>query len=631
MPGTAPSTVLPDWIKPLPERFGNDDIVYLQNKGALTIPEEQLRDELLRAYAKFNHPFIPLIDLHQFVRTVSQYDGSQPVSLLLFQAIMFTGIATVDMASLNAAGYNSRREARRAFYNRTRLLYDLDYEDDSTAQVQALLLMTFWREDRDGRKETHHWIEVAVSLAQKIGLHRDLDVSPKSNPRSQQLRRRIWWSIYMRDMQIALGTGTSTRIKDVDFNVPMLQPSDFEMETGSDAAFTTFDCPVMQDGYQQLQLATLCVEMVKLSLCISHMLSLRHGGLASQGGLQTARMLFKEPPSPDDDHFAACDNAFRAWELSLPEAVRYIAPTEQDVQSGNDCVILSRTFLYLLRCAAISYLHSPRLSQLSSLAPSPAILAEIQVSRMNVRNTAASITALMVSLQSLRLIRFLPSPTITILVPAIATHLQDVLAPGESLSLKSLRDFSLCMQLMSTLREMYAAADYSTAFLQNAIQRADWRADAGLGTGGTDEERQRFEELPSQRRSSFKERRVSTPSQSAGSRPFTTTSGDADADHAAQRHNSEALVPVGMNDALHMGNMFGPSPPQMFDGMDTVSHRHSLPMPLPNGTTPNANIDFDLGAMQGEGNEFALDTTWLMGLDAHSMVMMGHDGSPGLR
>jgi hypothetical protein len=103
----APHLALPAYIKPLPSRFGNDDITYLQNKGALAVPDRELRNELLRSYAEYMHPFMPLLDLHRFVRIIDQNDGVQQVSLLLFQAVMFAGIATVELRFLEAAGHST--------------------------------------------------------------------------------------------------------------------------------------------------------------------------------------------------------------------------------------------------------------------------------------------------------------------------------------------------------------------------------------------------------------------------------------------------------------------------------------------------------------------------------------------
>ena len=117
-----PSGQLPRFIKPLPVKIGPEEISYLEKKGALTIPKGTLRSEMLRAYVEFVHPYMPLLDLHDFLTVIDRSDGSKgKVSLILFQAVMFAGSAFVDMSHLRAAGYATRKEARKDFFQKTRV------------------------------------------------------------------------------------------------------------------------------------------------------------------------------------------------------------------------------------------------------------------------------------------------------------------------------------------------------------------------------------------------------------------------------------------------------------------------------------------------------------------------------
>jgi hypothetical protein len=95
----------------------------MAKKGALTVPPKgTLRSEMLRAYVEFVHPYMPLLDLQDFLTVVDKTDGSNgKVSLILFQAVMFAGSAFVDMQHLRKAGYATRKEARKDFFQRTRV------------------------------------------------------------------------------------------------------------------------------------------------------------------------------------------------------------------------------------------------------------------------------------------------------------------------------------------------------------------------------------------------------------------------------------------------------------------------------------------------------------------------------
>lgn len=113
---------LPLFIKPLPAKIGPDEVAYLEKKGALTVPKGTLRSEMLRAYIEFVHPYMPLLDLHDFLMMIDRADGSLgKVSLILFQAVMFAGSAFIDMHHLRTAGYSTRKEARKDFFQKTRV------------------------------------------------------------------------------------------------------------------------------------------------------------------------------------------------------------------------------------------------------------------------------------------------------------------------------------------------------------------------------------------------------------------------------------------------------------------------------------------------------------------------------
>jgi hypothetical protein len=114
--------ILPAFIKPLPARIVPDDVEYLAKKGALTIPEVGLRNELLRTYLEYVHPYMPLLEVHDFLSIIERGSGATgKLSLLLFQAVMFAGTAFVGMSHLENAGYKTRKAARKVFFQKTRV------------------------------------------------------------------------------------------------------------------------------------------------------------------------------------------------------------------------------------------------------------------------------------------------------------------------------------------------------------------------------------------------------------------------------------------------------------------------------------------------------------------------------
>ncbi|KAF1816799.1 hypothetical protein P152DRAFT_453426 [Eremomyces bilateralis CBS 781.70] len=464
---------IPYFIKPLPPRIGPDEVAYLEKKGALTVPTGTLRNELLKAYIDYVHPYMPLLDLYDFVMIVESGNGTLGrISLILFQAVMFAGCGFVDMNHLHAAGYLTRKEARRDFFQKTRLLYDFDYESDRVSLVQALLLLTYYYETPDDQKDTWHWMGVATAVAHTIGLHRNPERSNMDSKRTK-LWKRIWWSTYMRDRLIALGMRRPTRIKSEDFNVPMLTLDDFEcVPIPESVTCVSSDCLVARDVERQRQLAVMCIEKAKLCLCISHVLSKQYCVLNNNQGLvndRTTMMLLPKKLDPETSEVRICDDELQAWYDGLPPEAQY-----HEGSSGNDSIDLNKSLLHMVFFTTLSALHRPQVlpSTPSSSPSSPAGSELLDRSRTSVRRAATAITAIAQQLDKQNLVRFLPTTGVTVLLPAIIIHLLDIKCPNEETRKASLRGFCQCMHVMGKLRELYAAADYSTAFLEAAIRKA---------------------------------------------------------------------------------------------------------------------------------------------------------------
>lgn len=97
-------------------------MTYLHLKGALTLPSVPLQNALLQVYVEYVHPYMPLMDLQDFLSIVSRRDGlNGQTSLFLYQAVMFSATAFIDVEFLREAGYSSRKAARKAFFQKTRV------------------------------------------------------------------------------------------------------------------------------------------------------------------------------------------------------------------------------------------------------------------------------------------------------------------------------------------------------------------------------------------------------------------------------------------------------------------------------------------------------------------------------
>ncbi|KAL9112988.1 MAG: hypothetical protein Q9227_002853 [Pyrenula ochraceoflavens] len=472
-PSATPGESLPTYIRPLPPRLMSDDIEYLQKKGALAVPDLELRNELLRSYILYIHPYTPLLDLQDFLRAVQRTQGNEePISLLLFQAVMFAAIAYVDINYLQRAGFESRRRARKFFFQKARLLYDFDYETDRLTLVQSLLLMTNWYETPDDQKDTWHWMGVSLSVAQTIGLHRDPSHSGMP-PQRQSLWKRVWWSCFMRDRLIALGMRRPTRIKHDDCDVPMLDLGDFDLNPlSADTAQMLGDCSPFTDAERIRELAVLCIEKAKLSLCISRVLGTQYSVLSHKfgGSTETTMMLVPKKSDCEQSKVMDCQRILDEWLEGIPSEASEIQKSMPFSQSDT-VLLVHRSLLKMIYQATSSALHRPQV-----LPSSPLIVVspELQeLSRTKVREAAEDTTSIAQYLYTMNLTRFLPTTAVTVLLPAIIIHLLGIKSTDASARATSLQQFSVCMKILHRLREMYASADYATSFLDAAIRKAN--------------------------------------------------------------------------------------------------------------------------------------------------------------
>ena len=469
------SLPLPGYVRALPDKLLSEDVEYLDKKGALVIPETSLRNELLRSYAQFVHPFLPVIDLKEFLTPIEQNDSEHPISLLLFQAVMFAGTAYIDMRFLAANGYESRRAARKAFWQRTRLLYDFDYESDRISLVQALLCMTYWYETPDDQKDIWHWMGVSLSLAHTIGVHRNPEHS-NMPAKQQSLWKRIWWSCFMRDRLIALGMRRPTRIKNEDFDVPMLVIEDFDTEPlPNDIIKLLGGCPAVRDENKRLALASLCIELSKLCTCVSRVLGSQYSVLCHRlgGTTETTMMLVPKKSASQVEEVMSCDTDISRWYTELSSDAQYFVPGTRDRANTTDgeVVNLHRALLHMLYCTTLSALHRP---QVLPSAPNSVVSVDLQdLSKRKVREAAHEITEVARDLYLQDQVRYLPTSGVTVLLPAIIIHLLDVKSTDPTVRNTSMRRFYQCMQVLQRLREIYASADSAVTFIEGAIRKAN--------------------------------------------------------------------------------------------------------------------------------------------------------------
>ncbi|KAL4866586.1 hypothetical protein BDV12DRAFT_199063 [Aspergillus spectabilis] len=232
------------------------DKEFLHQKGAFTLPQQHICDQLLRLFFDKVYISAPVIDRVRFVQDYWQ----QTQSMFVLQAVLASAVphATIDL--LNKAGFSDRAAAQETFFTRAKLLHDLDMEQSLLYRLQGSLILAITHVSHYMQRDHRYWFSNATCIAARMGLHRNTssqntDVSPK-------LLRRLWAVIYTWDVLLALnGMNTMRRFHKVDSN--LLQLKELDWEEDPHPKFHSLLQPV--SSKEKLYLIMSC----KLSLIIS--------------------------------------------------------------------------------------------------------------------------------------------------------------------------------------------------------------------------------------------------------------------------------------------------------------------------------------------------------------------------
>ncbi|KAG5920957.1 hypothetical protein E4U42_006021 [Claviceps africana] len=271
---------------------------YLRDEGALTLPDLHTCMPALQAYFAWFHPSFPILDRAEITRRLAAMD----ISRFLLQAMLFIGATYCDDDTILAMGFRDRLEAKSMLYHRARLLFHADWEKDEMILIQSIFLMSFWRGGPADVRDVRYWLGVVITLSESYGLHRLSRWSVKNTPLTR-MRRRIWWSIYVRERQVAAALGLPSRIRDEDCDIEPLSAADLESEAvcaGQDALF----------GSCQPEHVTYTIKMVEVARFLGRVMDLHF----APG---------KNKASADD--VRALDCALEAWKDSLPDSMKYAA------------------------------------------------------------------------------------------------------------------------------------------------------------------------------------------------------------------------------------------------------------------------------------------------------------------
>ncbi|KEF58959.1 uncharacterized protein A1O9_03802 [Exophiala aquamarina CBS 119918] len=396
---------------------------------------------------------------------------------------MFAGLPFLEPGKLGELGFSTKREARKAYFHRARLLYDLDAESDSLATLQTALLLTSWYESPDDNKGSWHWLGIAISISFSLGLQAKV-LETAGNRRANRLRRRIWWACYMRDRMIALNMSRLMRIRDDEFNIPMLVVDDF------DIVDTDGDSPgmgsIFLDTTTQTALAEMFIFMAELCVPIGNILSLYFSTLPPEGQeshtatkrimMNRGTMLFPKFEADVSERVMMCDAYIQQLFSARPASCIYSTPRAESFKGHGTSLLVHRSFLHMSFFAVISALHRPQLKSKSH----PQItqpMFDVEAKKLSQRRfheAGKEISRVCHDLWRNNVEYLLPPAAVLIQIPAIMTHMPRILSRqlNPENQHDPLRAMFYSLKICETLQAAHPGVDTVMAFLQTVLNAA---------------------------------------------------------------------------------------------------------------------------------------------------------------
>ncbi|KAK5290483.1 hypothetical protein LTR43_010451 [Exophiala xenobiotica] len=245
-------------------RLTDGDLEYLVERKAFSLPCYHIRDKLFASFLLYVYPYVPCLDVQKFHNNhfdENEQTSAQEVSPLLLQAVFLAGMVYADESIPEQLGFSSRLQACRQFYENAKLLYAMEIEDDDCSRVAALLLMTYAPVRPSVTITSRYWVQQAVSLAFASGLHLD----PGSSHPQSALRRRLWWSCYIKERLTEFPKSDRYRIRDYDHDVKALTLADLQVDLAGITTLDTYTLPEIDATFQRFNQAFIhLVGLVKI-------------------------------------------------------------------------------------------------------------------------------------------------------------------------------------------------------------------------------------------------------------------------------------------------------------------------------------------------------------------------------
>lgn len=195
------------------------------------LPPKHLADHLLRAYYSSIHLVTPILHWPNFEREYEEVyergslDATSRNWTALFFAVMAVGVLFSTQPSIQRP-YKGKEYLEISIH-----LTDLWNDEYTLDCARAVLLTSIFLYEMNLKSAAWTWLGTAVRIGQDLSLHREM--GPWDLVEGE-MRRRVWWGIYIWERHMALELGRPLQISDADCDVNLPNPLDeFYLQTSN--------------------------------------------------------------------------------------------------------------------------------------------------------------------------------------------------------------------------------------------------------------------------------------------------------------------------------------------------------------------------------------------------------------
>ncbi|KAL4969091.1 uncharacterized protein BDV14DRAFT_166275 [Aspergillus stella-maris] len=245
-----------------PSHLSVHDIELLKAKGAFTYPPTEILDEMITIFLDSFYPIYSIVN----PRDLRKAQQERKLPWILLHSICFIAVTFGEPSIAYKAGFTSRSQARQLYYKRAKVLFDHNYENNKLILLKVAILLSFKGPQMDCYWNPCSWIDLGVTMAVALGIHRKTGPSTASGPfKDPCLLKRIWWTLAVRDAHCSALLGRPFRINMFQCDMEMLTVEDFADEHGPLSS-----CGCRESFEYQVQVA-------KLSLILRDIVNFRFG------------------------------------------------------------------------------------------------------------------------------------------------------------------------------------------------------------------------------------------------------------------------------------------------------------------------------------------------------------------